>query len=345
LELVTQADLAGREVIPWRGGEQLMTSFVGVPSLIQSRYGRRGNFELVVGRAEGGLSHYWRDNDAAGFPWHGPTTFADDLGLVDAACLIQSNLGDPGQLEIVAKVGDQLAHLWRNAQPPFHWHGPELFASGVNDPPGFIQSRYGRTGNFEVVTTTLGEGPSLGHYWRDNDDPSLPWYTAAPFGEFFALFGGGMSLIQSNYGNPGRLEVLTELWGPEGNRSLLHLWRDAVAPFQWHEETIFGQRVAGNPALIQSLFGARGNFEVVVPSADGGISHYWRDNDDPAQPWHGPTNFGRDLGQVEAVSMIQSNFGQAGNLEVAARAADRLLLFWRDSDPQRTWHQGPALSE
>jgi hypothetical protein len=320
-----------------------MAGFVGVPSLIQSRYGGRGNFELVVGRAEGGLGHYWRDNDAPGFPWHGPTAFADDLGVVDAACLIQSNLGDSGRLEVVAKVGEQLAHLWRDPQPPFQWYGPEFFASGSSAAPGFIQSRYGRTGNFEVVTATFGEGRGLSHYWRDNDDPSFPWHASAPFGDFLPFLGSGMTLIQSNYGNPGRLEVVTDMWGPEGNNSLLYLWRDAVAPLQWHSDTSFGQHVTGNPALVQSRFGARGNFEVVAPAADGGIAHYWRDNDDPAQPWHGPTTFGQQLGQVEAVSMVQSNFGQAGNLEVAARSRDRITLLWRDSDPKHAWHVGPVL--
>ena len=41
--------------------------------------------------------------------------------------------------------------------------------------------------------------------------------------------------------------------------------------------------------------------------------------------------------------MIQSNFGQAGNLEVAARAGDRLTLLWRDSGPKHAWHVGPVL--
>ena len=157
-----------------------MAEFIGVPSLIQGRYGRRGNFELVVARAEGGLAHYWRDNDHRSLPWHGPTPFADDLGVVESVCLIQSTPGDPGQLEVVANVGGQLAHLWRNAQPPFQWHGPDSFASGTLDPPGFIQSRYGRTGNFEVVTKTVAAGPSLSHYWRDPASVTTGVTTTSP---------------------------------------------------------------------------------------------------------------------------------------------------------------------
>ena len=31
--------------------------------------------------------------------------------------------------------------------------------------------------------------------------------------------------------------------------------------------------------------------------------------------------------------MIQSDFGDSGNLEVVGRIADRLVFFWRDSGP------------
>src|SRR5581483_12094904 len=35
--------------------------------MIQSTYGKQGNFEIVIPKGER-LVHYWRDNDAAGFP-------------------------------------------------------------------------------------------------------------------------------------------------------------------------------------------------------------------------------------------------------------------------------------
>ena len=75
----------------------------------------------------------------------------------------------------------------------------------------------------------------------------------------------------------------------------------------------------GNPVLIQSRFGTQGNFELVVPQANGGLAFYWRNNDDPALPWNGPFPFGQNAGQVDAVSLIQSNFDSPGNLEVIAR--------------------------
>jgi hypothetical protein len=38
-----------------------------------------------------------------------------------------------------------------------------------------------------------------------------------------------------------------------------------------------------------------------------------RNNDDPNLPWSQPTVFGESLGNVQAVSLIQSNFGNPGS--------------------------------
>ena len=77
----------------------------------------------VVPRPDRGLALYFRDNDAPTGPaWQGPFNFADDLGHVDAASLIQSSFskrgGGPGNLEVVARVGNRLAALWRNDLDP-----------------------------------------------------------------------------------------------------------------------------------------------------------------------------------------------------------------------------------
>jgi hypothetical protein len=41
----------------------------------------------------------------------------------DALSLIQSNFGTPGNLELVSRNGDQLAHSWRDSGPGFIWTG------------------------------------------------------------------------------------------------------------------------------------------------------------------------------------------------------------------------------
>ena len=76
--------------------------------------------------ASGGLAHFWRDNDAAGLPWHGPTPFGSS-DVYDAVALIQSNFSTagsgPGNLEVIAHTGNRLDHYWRDDANPFPWHG------------------------------------------------------------------------------------------------------------------------------------------------------------------------------------------------------------------------------
>lgn len=57
-------------------------------------------------------------------------------------------------------------------------------------------------------------------------------------------------------------------------------------------------------------------------------------------PWLGPYPFGSD--RYDGVTLIQSNYGSPGNLEVIARAGDRLHFFWRDSGPTFAW-SGPLV--
>ena len=117
------------------------------------------------------------------------------------------------------------------------------------------------------------------------------------------------------------------------------------AQFAWRGPTVtIFTGVMGNPSLVQATpgtYGNMGNFELVTPLLGGGIGHFFRNNDDPNLPWSGPVTFAKDLGLVDAVSLIQSNFstefvnsGQTvkgpGNLAVAARVGDTLLYFYRD---------------
>jgi hypothetical protein len=198
--------------------------------------------------------------------------------------------------------------------------GPNALASGF-----MVQGNFGRKGNFELVTPRAGGG--MVHCWRNNDAGGFPWSGAAAIAPGAGSLADVPSLIQGNFG--GNLEVVARI----GNR-LAHFWRDGAG---WHGPTFFATGVTGNPALIQGLYGGRGNFELVVPSATGGIAHYWRSNDDPTLPWGGPTVFGQAVGQVASVAMLESNFGEPGNLEVVARIGDRLAHFWRDGG----WH-GPT---
>src|SRR4051812_27951005 len=71
--------------------QPLAGSVAGSPSLIQSRIGQKGNFELVTPASGGGLNHYFRANDDATLPWSGPFPFAQASGVVEGTSIIHSN--------------------------------------------------------------------------------------------------------------------------------------------------------------------------------------------------------------------------------------------------------------
>lgn len=197
----------------------------------------------------------------------------------------------------------------------------------------FVQGTFGQNqSNFELVVPSVAGG--LAHYWRNDDDPLKPWL--GPSAQFAQDIGHveAVGLIQSNFNpiglpgtNPGNLEGVCR-----AGSQLFLFWRD---PDRWNAsfplvaDGNLVNNVRGTPAFIQSTGGERGNFELVVPLASGSLAHYWRDNDDPALPWHGPTIFGKELGLVDDVTMIQSTFGS--NLEVVCRSGSQIFFFWRDS--------------
>ena len=143
--------------------------------LIQSSFGIPGNFELVFPAKESGILHTFRDNSAPGFPWSAPVSFGD--GEFSGVSLIQSTFGN---LEVVGVRGNQLVHLFRDAQ--FNWSGASVIAADtVRGTPSLIQSPFGDPGNFEVVVPSPGGG--LMHFSRSNSDPNFPWSGATHFGD------------------------------------------------------------------------------------------------------------------------------------------------------------------
>jgi hypothetical protein len=327
--------------------------------LIQTTFGSKGNFELLVPHTTTGLAHYWRNNDAPALPWNGPYDIGSAVGHIDAVSLLQSNFGTPGggNFELLARVGEHLVSFWRPdaggpGGGPGLWQGPfDLVAdsmpvTGVAGNPAFIQGRHGVKGNFELVVPLATGG--LAHYWRDNDDVAhqLPWHRAQNPFPMLTERVDAVSLIESNFstaGNgPGNLELVVRV----GDR-LLSFWRPDAGgpgggpglwqgPFDLVADGVPITGVAGIPTLIQGRHGVKGNFELVVPLAAGGLGHYWRDNDDAAGhlPWHRVQNPFPGFGErVDAVSLIESTFSAAGNgpgnLELVARIGDRLAHFSR----------------
>src|SRR5436190_5843375 len=140
---------------------------IGQPSFLQSTFGTSGNFEGVTPRAAGGMAHIERDKQT--LEWTQSTTFADRVGTVSDGSLIRGSFGN---LEVVARIGDQLAPFWRNAAT-LDCSAADFFAAGVSGTPSFIQGRFGTPGNFEVVAPLAIGG--MAHFYRNNADPLLPW--------------------------------------------------------------------------------------------------------------------------------------------------------------------------
>ena len=309
-----------------------MGTTTGNPVLIQSRFGTQGNYELAVPSAFTGIDARVRNNDLPGMPWSAINQFAQTLGRVDSVSMIQSSFGTPGNLELVARVGDTLHAFWRDSGPTFTWNGPVQVATGAAGNPVLIQSRFGQTGNFELAYPLAAGG--IGIKWRNNDAPAMPWSATTSFAQSLGRVDA-LTMIQSSFGTPGNLELVARV-----GDTLHAFWRDSGPTFTWNGPVQVATGAAGNPVLIQSRFGQTGNFELAYPLAAGGIGIKWRDNDAPAMPWSATASFGQTLGPVDSLSMIQSNFGTPGNLEVVARVGSALHAFWRDSGPTYSWN-GP----
>ena len=204
----------------------------GRPVLIQSRFGTKGNFELVTPVYGGGLAHLTRNNDDPQLPWSQPTLFGADL-TIEGLTLTQEREGNVQLICNVVNSGapNQLYQFWYSG-PGYTWDGP--FVVPVTPPPGgfvgapvMIQSRFGKWGNYELVAAAKGGG--LAHYWRNNDDPELRWSEPTLFGGELGEVGS-LTMIQSTIGDPGNLEVIcSSVFG-----QLNYFWRDSGPTFTWN---------------------------------------------------------------------------------------------------------------
>ncbi|WP_437623591.1 alpha/beta hydrolase [Sorangium sp. So ce1151] len=287
----------------------------------------RGALELVVPAADApfGVEHHRRE-EAAG-PWRRAATFGRDLGPIGAVSLIQSNFGDPGHLEAVARAraGDRLAAFWCAPGSEPSWSEPRFFAEGAAGDPALIQGGFGGRGNFELVVPHAGGG--LAHYFRDNDTAELGWHGPAIFGADLGRFEA-VAMIQRAVDAqraPGDLEVVART----GDR-LLMFWRSPGSRAAWQgpEEVVSGVR--GTPALLRSASGGEGALELFSPLAGVGLARWCRADGARGARFRGPTVFATDLGRCEAVSAIESR--PLGRLELAVRAAGQVAHVVRDGE-------------
>ncbi len=275
--------------------------------------------------------------------------------------LIQSDYGLKlhGNFEAVIMQGAQLWHWFRdNSRNDF---GPWVRGTRITSdqdtvaaPGCLIQSDYltGFHGNFEVVVPLRQPSgkTELWHFYRDNNDPHLPWIRGTRVTGDHDNVAGAACLIQSDYrtGFHGNFEVVVPLRQPSGKTELWHFYRDNNDPRQpWIRGirvTGDHDNVAGAACLIQSDFGtgAHGNFEVVVPLQLGNgtteLRHFYHDNSNVRLPWTKAQLITQSC--TGAGSLIQSRFGSAGhgNFEVIVdERRDSVVHYWHPSFRLAEW--------
>jgi hypothetical protein len=248
---------------------QPIVGVTGDPAVIQSTFGAAGNYELLV-PMNGAIAHFWRDNDAPGYPWHRAPNMAVTIGggqiqrvFPTEVAFIQGNLGAPGfpgNFEAVVRMtpildfegtNSYLAHYWFDTTT-LRWNGPNTIVAdgqeiiGVNGPPTIIQSSFGNAGNLEVLVPLGGR---VAHLWRDNDAPGFPWHRAPDVANFASSGGGvffpgatpkGVGFFQANFVPPGGSEGVFEaaIWLSsfslaEGQRDYLVTYYFDTVARQW----------------------------------------------------------------------------------------------------------------
>jgi hypothetical protein len=206
------------------------------------------------------------------------------------------------RLKLTRKVGQYLA----NGSIPIVADGAPI--AGVTGNPVLIQSRSNK-GNFELITPAASGG--LAHYWRNNDvrrsrgTGSRSSGRNSGLSHQFRLFRADLE-IQATWKS---LPASAPPSNSYGATSVRRFARNGPTP-------IVANGIS--PVLIESRFGAIGNFELLAIepsfSPNRGIAHYWRNNDDSILPWSESTVFGRDPARqtpIESLTFIQSNLTSA----------------------------------
>jgi hypothetical protein len=267
-------------------------------SLIQSRFGNPGNFELLLWepnrrRGEGPVAHHWGDNNPAGHPthWHRATAVVEDA--TGPACLIQ---GTDGNLEALIPRGGWLAHFRMDAGDK-HWRPVTTFAPGAVGPGALCEDR--QTGETHAVAR---HGRRLVHYTRAVGRDH--WEAGA------AITEGATGPAAMAADAQGMVHVLV----PEGVR-LVHYVRSPRLGRWTSLGAVPAARVTAPAALALGGYGPAENphLEAVVPEGDV-LRHYRRPAAGRNARWEAVGVVTSRRGPIKAVSLAYTRvFG--GSLE------------------------------
>lgn len=270
-------------------------SCIGQPSFTDTTYTR--NLEFLYWHNRGFIIHwYFEQREAA---WHSGGSFGN--GQIEGyPGFIQGNYGAPGNFEAVVRHRDgSLNHWWRQGNSRTWNFGGVVSASGIRmSGPSLVQANVGSKGNFYVVAV-IDEGLSLKLFWRNNDDPTLPWASGETFGGLVGITAPCM--IQTNYGTTdehsiGDFEVLVAVFGNavryRRDNSDLRAGgtpRADNGAGPWIQVDFFGApRVKHVWSFMQGPFYQ--NLEAIVELFDGTKQHWFHDG----TGWH----YGQDVPSV-----------------------------------------------
>lgn len=155
--------------------------------------------------------------------------------------------------------------------------------------PTFVQRR-GKRGNFELIVANA-DGSALYNLTRDNSGSNgYPWKLTKTFAQEIGTVTG-LSVIEGSFNIIPNLELIVN----KGGR-LIHFNNNPNGNWSG-QNPVTDAPVIGVPAFYQTKSGERGDFEVVAPSANGGLVWLWRNNSGsgPEYFWSKPSFFGQAL--------------------------------------------------
>ncbi|KAF2689219.1 cysteine proteinase, partial [Lentithecium fluviatile CBS 122367] len=218
----------------------------GYPGFIQSSVNAPGNMAVVVLQKDGRLHHWHRglerdEYGGQGENWWeiaqgstGPLVFANNV-LMSGPSFVQSNVGENGNLYVVAVLKTGELQMWWNDLNDYtaDWLPGEIFGSGFGSTPlCMIQGcpaigDENTIGNFELC---IASGGQIQHWYRENrnlakekPEAGKPkqnfgnWYKTATFGKDIRHVWG---LIQGSFNF--NLELIAE----RTDGKLQHFYRD-----------------------------------------------------------------------------------------------------------------------
>jgi hypothetical protein len=320
--------------------------------LIQSRAGRKGNFEAVIPWPEGGLAHFWRDNDA-GMKWHGPIHFGSERYL--GASITESGFTTfPSRgmknLEVVAVREDgTLEHWWRENGGAMTWHNTGAIASGVRGAPAiaYTGARF-QEGAFDIDLESHEASELHVVVPDDDDDGGLQYlvrhHTAEGKIEKWRNVGGPPSSLPHSFSNRSFIGVGLVLT-PMMNNDFAATWKDLreIDPDRLRKYMIVAA-VDDQGALVLYAYDNFLSFGLNQPPA--GTDDMWGDSDTLTVPRIDDGVESQIVNDFRGrPAMVHGDFGlddssiwwpfdslHYGNLELVAPAKNGgIHHFWRDN--------------